>query len=283
MSGGTLLQGLRQPEYTGENRCLPCTTVNVAITAVLAGLAGLAGASYWGPTAGVLLAAVVAVPSLLSIYLRGYLVPGTPELTKRYFPPWLLKLFGKEPAMPAGHEQRTGETSRERHERIDVERRLMDAGAVAECEDRDDLCLTDEFRSEWHDALDGIDDADRDQLLAVLDVDEGSVEFEEFGRAFRATIDGQKVGTWESRGAFLADLAAARVFEDQYDEWDGLSVRNRSRLVSGLRLFIDVCPECGGVPTLGTSTVESCCSTREVAAVTCEDCDARLLETGAPV
>lgn len=28
---------------------------------------------------------------------RGYLIPGTPELTKRYIPAWALKLFGRTP------------------------------------------------------------------------------------------------------------------------------------------------------------------------------------------
>ncbi len=33
-----LLKSIRRPEYTGENRCLPCTTVNALIAVALAGL-----------------------------------------------------------------------------------------------------------------------------------------------------------------------------------------------------------------------------------------------------
>ena len=33
-----VLDTFRQPEYTGDNRCIPCTVVNVAIAAVLAAL-----------------------------------------------------------------------------------------------------------------------------------------------------------------------------------------------------------------------------------------------------
>ena len=42
---------------------------------------------------------------------------------------------------------------------------------------------------------------------------------------------------------------------------------------------VDTCPECGGIPEFGTDTVESCCSTHQVAAVSCTDCDARLFES----
>lgn len=72
-----LLTAVRRPEYTGDNRCLPCTVVNV----VLAGLL-TAAAAFVAPPLGI----AVAAASLTSIYLRGYLVPKTPELTKRYLP-----------------------------------------------------------------------------------------------------------------------------------------------------------------------------------------------------
>jgi len=87
-----LLARLRQPAYTGENRCLPCTVLNIAIAGTLAVGAALLAT----PLAG----AVVLVASLSAIYLRGYLVPGTPELTKRHAPDRLLRLFGKAPELP---------------------------------------------------------------------------------------------------------------------------------------------------------------------------------------
>ena len=85
------LDRIRQPEYTGENRCLPCTALNVAIaflaTALVAPL---------GPVA----VAAVFFGSMGSIYFRGYLIPGTPRLTKRYLPDPVLERFGKAPAGP---------------------------------------------------------------------------------------------------------------------------------------------------------------------------------------
>jgi uncharacterized Zn finger protein (UPF0148 family) len=231
---------------------------------------GAGVASVASPTAGILVGAVLFASCLLVIYLRGYLVPGTPELTKRYFPPWLLELFGKEPVTPEP-------TMTD----IDPEEALVAAGALEECADSDDLCLTDGFRDSWVGAIERVkaEDSDRARLLDLLEVDEAEVAFQEYGSAFQARVDGTTVGKWESQAAFLADLGAGTTLADSYENWDRLSLNAKSQLLNGLRLFIDTCPSCGGTPEFGTDTVESCCSTHEVAAVACGDCDARLFET----
>jgi hypothetical protein len=268
-----MLTKLKRPEYTGENRCMPCTVVNTVIAGVASTVVGIAGGTVSSTAVGVGAGLAVFAVSLLGIYLRGYLVPGTPTLTKRYFPVWLLELFGKGPSQLSDHEP--GE--------VDPELVLTSIGALEECADGTDLCLTEPFRTEWNDEIARVDaeDADREQLLRMLDADDGEVAYEEFGDAFRATVDGQVVGKWESRAAFLADLGAANVLERRHPDWAGLTLADRSQLLSGLRLFVDTCPACGGTPTFGTDTVESCCSTHEVAAVSCTDCGARLFETRA--
>ena len=97
MSVRSALEEIRQPEYTGENRCVPCTIANFAITAVFAAAVALVS---------VPLSLGFVVAALGSIWLRGYLVPKTPELTKRYFPEWLLAKFDKEP-MPGDERDET--------------------------------------------------------------------------------------------------------------------------------------------------------------------------------
>ncbi len=267
---GGVLSDLKQPEYTGENRCLPCTAVNTLIAVVLSVGVGAAVATGTSPVAGGVIGAGALVLSVAAIYVRGYLVPGTPELTKRYFPPWLLGLFGKGPATTAEYD---GD--------VDPEQALLDVDALEECKDGDDLCLTGEFKTEWESAIEQVkaDDGGRERLLSLLDVEEGAVEFVEYGDAFRARLDGDAVGKWESEAAFVADLGAGTVLARRYTNWAELPVEDRSRLLNGLRLFIDTCPSCGGVPEFGTDTVESCCSTHEVAAVSCTDCGARLFES----
>ena len=277
MSGA--VSQLRQPEYTGENRCLPCTVVNVLIAVALGGAVAGAGVATGNATLGLAAGGVLVGLSLVAIYLRGYLVPGTPTLTKRYFPPWLLALFGKEPAEEFEGMAGTGsEEATPGAESLDPEAVLVGVGALEECADGEDLCLTDSFRTAWQEGVERARDADREALLDVLGVP-GEAETEEFGDAFRLVVDGQEAGRWESRAAFLADLGAARALEARYDGWGDLPVRARGQLLNGLRLFIDTCPTCEGTPEFGTETVESCCSTRQVAAVACPDCGARLFET----
>jgi hypothetical protein len=271
MTEGPLAR-VRQPEYTGPNRCLPCTAVNTVIAFGLAAVTAAAGTIVVTPLVGAGAGIGVFALSGVAIYLRGYLVPGTPELTKQYFPPWLLAWFGKSPTEeydPVQTEQG-----------IDPEATLVAAGALAECEEGTDLCLTDDFRRAWRAELDALETgANRDRLLELLAVDTGDVEYEDFGGAFRAQVDGQIVGTWESEAAFLADLAAARIFDRRDPNWSDYSVAVRGQLLNGLRLFVDTCPSCGGEPTFGAETVQSCCSSFEVAAVTCPDCEARLFES----
>jgi hypothetical protein len=264
---GGVLERFRRPEYTGENRCLPCTVVNAVIAGALA-LAAVGVGWTVSPAAGIVAGVAVAGLSAASIYLRGYLVPGTPTLTKRYFPEWLLRLFGKAETAPEPVTEAD----------LDPERELMRANALEERPDGSDLRLTDEFREAWYGAIDRVEGADRERLLELLDV-EGNVEYEEFGSAFTATVDGHTVGKWESRAAFHADLGAANVLAQRYPDWDALSIEVQSQLLNGLRLFIDACPSCGGEPEFGTDTVASCCSEYEVAAVACRDCEARLFES----
>jgi hypothetical protein len=267
---GGVLTRFKNPEYTGENRCLPCTVVNGLIAAVVSVAVGAAVTTTSSVTTGTAIGGGVFLVSVAAIYFRGYLVPGTPELTKRYFPPWLLSLFGKGPAAGTTYDSD-----------VDPEVALQEVGALEPCPEGDDLCLTETFRADWNDEIDRIkaEDVSRERLLDLLDIDEGTVEFEEFGDAFQASVNERVVGKWESEAAFLADLGAANVLAERYRNWEQLPVQEQSQLLNGLRLFIDTCPECGGIPEFGTDTVESCCSTHQVAAVSCTDCDARLFES----
>jgi len=266
----------RRPEYTGANRCYPCTAVNLTIALVVGlGVVVLVGQTGWASytvPAGLAAFLLCCVP----IALRGYLVPGTPTLTKRYFPPWLLALFDKE-AQPAA----TASDGAGGHEELDVEALLVSAGALEPRPDDDDLQLDPSLRDQWRAEIEGIrgEDLDRDLLADILGVDAKDLSYREFSTSFRAFLHGNNVGTWESKAAFVADVAAAPVLEDRIDGWANLPARDRGRLLNGLRLFLESCPDCDGPLSFGTDTVESCCSKREVAALTCQDCDQRIFES----
>jgi hypothetical protein len=183
----SIVERVRQPEYTGENRCIPCTLANGVIAVVLAAAVGAVWWALVAPGVGAAVAAaVVLFASALSIWLRGYLVPGTPELTKRYFPDWVLAKFDKGPttagggmAAGAGAGGGAGSTGdeagadRDLQGQVNPEEVLLRAGVVEPCADEDDLCLAPEFRGAWRERMGVIreEGAERDELAAQLDLD----------------------------------------------------------------------------------------------------------------
>ncbi|MFB6194579.1 MAG: hypothetical protein ABEI80_00270 [Haloplanus sp.] len=321
------LDRFRQPEYVGENRCIPCTIVNVAL-ALYASVALAVLVTFVGPAS---VAALVGVGAFAlcgaAIYLRGYLVPGTPTLTKRYLPDRVLAAFDKEPgttgltgtddaasvetsgaaetneAAEAGAVAEAGaaaeadeaagagaaeagpaadesapEPPGEPPEPATV---LAEAGVITECEQVDDLCLTDEFRAAWNSEIREVRNGDvqRRLLGEALGVDPDALTFDEYGNAFNARINGSRVGQWESHAALVADLGAAQALEPRYDRWGALPTDAQGSVLYSLRSFLETCPECEGRVMPERDTVESCCRTTDVVAMSCEDCGARVLET----
>jgi hypothetical protein len=159
---------------------------------------------------------------------------------------------------------------------------LARAGAVADCERGDGRCLTDEFRDAWRNRIAGLrgDDAARAAFASLRGIDPDRLSFETFGGAYVALLDRREAGQWPSRGAFLADVAAAETLDGRHDGWADLDGRSRGRVLGELCRFLDRCPSCDGPLETGEAVVESCCrsdSTR-VVAVTCRECGARVYE-----
>jgi hypothetical protein len=261
---------VRRPEFTGDNRCWPCTVVNslLAVGAALAIGIGVAIVTGW-VTPAVALGTVAFAVSIGAIYFRGYLVPGTPTLTRRYLPKRVHRWF-EDPEPP-----RDGTA-------VDVEAILRSADAIEPCRDGADLCLTPEFRSEWETAIEDVDEESGiEELAAMIDLDPDRLTVYEYGEAFTISIDGEarkQIGQWESSAAFRADIAGARVLARSSSDWSRLRGPERGTVLGGLRLFLESCPACSGPVTLGEETVESCCSTHEVVALGCDRCGVRLFE-----
>lgn len=260
----SLLDRLRQPEYIGENRCTPCTAVNVAIAAAGSTLVTKLTSRRLGSTA--------FASSLGMIYLRGYLVPGTPTLTKRYFPERVLRWFDKDTTTPT-----TDETIE-----IDPERILLDGGAVEPCQDGTDLCLTADFQQAWRERIRTVrtHDLDEEQLTDALDIStfDNRITVEEQGGAFIAYTDDAVIGQWSSQAAVIADVAAATELKERISDWSDLAPAEVARVLMSLRIFIQQCPDCDGSIQVEQEVVESCCRSYDVVASACQDCDARLFE-----
>lgn len=259
------IERVRRPEYTGENRCTPCTVVNVLI----ATLGGGAVALYSPP-----LGALAFAGSLALVYLRGYLVPGTPTFTKRYLPDQVLRLFDKVP------EEEFPATDLNESEPIDPEELLVEADVVSPCEADDDLCLDPEFEAEWWSRIERFrgEEPNAERLAEMLEADGESVSVRSNDGAYVATVDDATVAQWESEAAFLADVAAEPLLRERLAGWADLDTQNRGRVLFGLRIFLEECPACDGQVSISEELVESCCRSFDVVAATCEACETRLLE-----
>ena len=291
----TLVESLRNEEYTGENRCLPCTAVNVGIALLLGALAAIRSRGA---------AAVVVAVSFAAIYLRGYLVPGTPELTKRYLPDWAAQYFDHHPleddfAVSEGAvetevtvesdasddqsaESQSFETvekiKTQRQEAIEPERFLLEVGATTETEDGTDLRLTESFAETVDEEIAGFD-GERPTRAAVADVfdaDSANVEFKD--REYPAIKVGRRIRKWPSEGALLVDVATHQALAERTDRWRSVPLEQRVGILESLRTFQLQCPICDGEVAFGDAVVESCCATYEVISYECLDCGERLLE-----
>lgn len=247
-----LKRQLHQPEYTGENRCIPRTTLNIALAAVASVTIGT-----FSIPAGIVVAGLTAT----IIYFRGYLAPGTPTLTKRYFPDQVLRWFDKTP--------RTTVDST-----LDTEDQLRSLGVIEEA--NGDLSLTDSFKSQWTSTITRVKENPEDHLTTELGYSDA--EIRDQGDACVVVDDGHEVACLPSRAALVADLAAIKLLRNRTKNWSEILDREQEQLLTGLRIFLEKCPICFGPPTFVENMVESCCRSRFVVSYKCEECDARLTE-----
>jgi hypothetical protein len=260
------LDRLYQPAYVGENRCFPCTTVNVGIALVLStGLVLVAG--------GVLVPMAALVASIAVIHFRGYLVPGTPALTKRYLPDSVLRSFDKAPTTPASAAGNDGDG-------VDVERLLVAADALEPREDGSDLRLTGAFRDAWHERIGTRSTAiDESHLANALGIPENAeTRVVPDGDAFVATTATTLIAQWPSRTAALADVTAADVLDERLSGWERLEPARRADVLAALRIFLDRCPTCEGAIDTSEEHVSSCCRSFQVLTFSCTECGSRLYE-----
>lgn len=265
------LEPFRRTEYTGGDRCWRCTLVNLMLTAAAAILAYTAGSTFTSETWGLAAAAFVLTAGAAAIWLRGYLVPYTPALTRRYLPSSMLSWFGK-----ADEVEVTG----------DVEQVLLDAEALRRPSTGSRLEVNPGFEEEWMNEIESLGgNVDYVEVLENLgfDLDEEEVRtFEgrgESGDSFAVEVvdRGAKLAKWPSRTALKVDLASANLLSARVEGWSEEPPEWRARMTRGLRLFLRRCPD-GGDVVQGTEEVPSCCSRGEVVVLSCEDSGERLLE-----
>ena len=244
----SLLDRLRQPAYTGPNRCSRCTAVNTVLAVAVA--SALA-------TISLPVGAFAFLVSIAMIYFRGYLIPGTPTLTKRYFPDSLLALFGK-----AG---------------VDGVSVLTELDVVEEKPGENDLSLTDTVRDEFQSEFDSLTDTtEKERLRNVFQVD--SIEIDEAPGACIVLGDGEPLLRRESRLALQVELAALPILERRADNFLAEDVSEQFAILASFRSFVEHCPACETPISVTQESVESCCSTATVTVLGCGECQTDILE-----
>ena len=256
---GQLIDSLSDPDYTGDRRCWPCTVVN----AVLVGLAALLIGRRWRRLAGVV---VLGIGGLL-IALRGYVVPYTPRFAPQLVDRLPVDLrVDHAPAEPSDSlvvadnpDQLVGA--------------LIEAGVLTGDEM---LHLEDGFAERWAREMDALrDESDREVAAAAA----AAVPFDA-----ESTVSGERLlvagrrDAWLTRPVAIAEAAGIEALVEA-----GLDRETAASAVGPLRMFLPICPDCGGSVT--ESTVRNCCGgtkgiydrpDREVLA--CVDCESILYE-----
>jgi len=255
------LDRLKDPRYTGRSRCSVCTAVNGAIAVV----ASLAVGTRW-PVVGV---GVLAV-SVALIYLRGYLIPGTPTLTERYVPPRLLAAVHSDGRHPDADLAVDLDDS-------DGPYAFLDAiGAVTPCTEGDGICLAGAFRERREERMERPRQPGDGSVVDLPDgdpeVDDLSVEVE--GTTASMWSADRKVGYWNSWALMRTDLASWETLAG-FPGWESLPRATKRDAVGALRVFVDRCPLCAVPITAVKESGRGCCSGHANTRVTgrCPECE----------
>lgn len=254
----------RQPAYTGANRCLPCTVVNLGITVLLAAIAGLL-VSWAGRSIllSALMAGMVFLIGIGLIYARGYLVPGTPAFSTAYLPQWIKDNLS--------HDVRLDEST------------APDVQALYKLNMLDmtdgQLQITEEIEGAIEAYATDEETVANDRLATMLEIEPDDFWLRSIGGTFRVYVNGKRIGAWPTRRSYYRDMAAAHVLADHIPEWGSFDPVQRANYLAGLRV-IDPCPSCEAPAEL---IYDQCCGNTEIVEVQCSSCASTTLELRAVV
>jgi hypothetical protein len=264
----SLLDAVRRPEYTGENRCLPCTVVNLVVVAVVALLVGRRSRR---------LAALVFGAGAALISLRGYVVPGTPRFAPRLVAavPGGEALFDHDAREVPAEAGSLAETS-------DPEALLetLVSTGVLEVEDEQVVPSAD-FEANWHEEMARLADQDLAALADTVFAEAHAASVTTYAGEegeFVVLADGSDAfdgETWLTRPVAVAEVGAARALRGALPDAD-----TRRAAAGALRMFLQACPDCGA--RLVETNEADCCGgytgglTQPAAVLMCPDCGVRL-------
>jgi hypothetical protein len=257
---------IKNGEYTGENRCYPCTVVNILIAITLAGAVGVLSS----PTAG----GVALLIFLLFIYLQGYLVPGTPHLTKTYLPDWVLSIFGKDVNLETANDRLSGEEFMNLLASVGI----INPGASSS------LVLETDVKSEWESIQNSIPrESNLESVASFIDRPQHSISIEPHDGVYRVEYLGNTIGEWNSKELLQIDLATDLLLDDYIEDWQSYGVAVRADMVHQFRVFLESCPHCNGELTYHQDSMETCCQEYGVIIGECVSCNIEVFKKQASI
>ncbi len=264
MSGrfSELAARFQNPEYTGANRCIFCTILNLGI-AIVVGVLLYSVSRY--------LAALVFVAFAITIYLRGYLIPGTPWLTQRLLPDPLFSHI-------KNHSQRGPQYSV-----TELASEITPGNLADSSSDETDRGISstsiiqEAIQERIKEFNESSNDGIREAIGSVLDISPDSVNIREYPNDFMISIQGEGAVRWVSRTAFLFDLAT--ILEYRSHGRDEIrDIQDLNQRFAGLRSQLDRCPRCKTELELEETQSVVCCGASTVMALLCPECNTRLFE-----
>lgn len=229
--------GLRRQEFTGSNRCWPCTALNVAILALVVGVLAL-----FRPIS----AAVVAAAGIAVIWLRGYLVP--------YAPQFAPKLAARLPGNVFDHSTRADSLEDVREGPADGEavlEALVAAGVVTV--DGVQLGLRDGVADAWRARMSALADSP-DALVEAAQQDVAGIEtarIEALDDETYLVVTGGSTA-WLPEAVAVAEVGAVQTLAET-----DLPAARQELAAHALCAFLDTCPVCGDDVVEGTA--DDCC------------------------
>ena len=232
----SVISTLRNPAHTGARRCVPCTIVNLFCLWVTVSVVVVLG---WPVIGG-----AVLIVGLAIIWLRGYLIPYTPQFGPRLVAavPGLDRLYYRTNG--------TGALSADSTDGEEMITELAEAGILSI--EGEQLFLDPAFESRWHEEMDALADAPLSELADEC----GSLPTVSSARAVEH--DGQQ---WIALGGqtalvaqhvAVAELGAVRALDGSVPD-----EQKRLAMARPLREFLSTCPVCA--TPFEASTSVSCC------------------------
>jgi len=235
------IDALRQPEHTGQNRCWPCTVLNLLLVGVV---------SLWLLLRDRRVASVaLTVVGVAAVALRGYVVPYTPTFAPRLLAATPIpERWFKQPLPDRERDSLTATD-------IDGETVLQElAGAGALTADGELIRPTESIDTAWREELDELATLSIEQLAERATErlpNITSAEPHDTGDT-QWLVVGSGQGSLVARPVAVAEIAAYSVLEETLTDQQA-----RLSAARALRMFLDNCPVCS-TPLTESSEV-SCC------------------------